>query len=127
GLAVFWPGGMLVLGDCHAVVGDGSVGGTGAECSAEVPLRVSVEHDRHLSGPRVLTPQHFAVLASGEDVGQTMRQAVRHMVDFLVQERGMEPYAAYSLLSLAGDIRMSRTFRPLSPVTMLLARVVLEH
>jgi len=68
-----------------------------------------------------------AVLASGEDVGQTMRQAVRHMVDFLVQERGMEPYAAYSLLSLAGDVRMSRTFRPLSPVKMLLARQVLEQ
>ena len=39
----------------------------------------------------------------------------------------MEPYAAYSLLSLAWDIRMSRTFRPLSPVKMLLARQVLEQ
>jgi amidase len=126
-LPVFVPGGMLVLGDCHAVVGDGAVGGTGAECSAEVTLRITVEQDRHLPGPRALTPQHFAVLASGEDVGQTMRQAVRHMVDFLVQERGMESYAAYSLLSLAGDVRMSRTFRPLSPVKMLLARQVLEQ
>jgi acetamidase/formamidase len=68
-----------------------------------------------------------AVLASGEDVGQTMRQAVRPMVAFLVQERGMESYAAYSLLSLAGDVRMSSTFRPLSPVKMLLARQVLEQ
>jgi len=126
-LPVFVPGGMLVLGDCHAVVGDGAVGGTGAECSAEVTLRLTVEHDRHLPGPRALTLQHFAVLASGEDVGQTMRQAVRHMVDFLVQERSMESYAAYSLLSLAGDVRMSRTFRPLSPVKMLLARQVLEQ
>ena len=126
-LPVFVPGGMLVLGDCHAVVGDGAVGGTGAECSAEVTLRITVEQDRHLPGPRALTLQHFAVLASGEDVGQTMRQAVRHMVDFLVQERGMESYAAYSLLSLAGDVRMSRTFRPLSPVKMLLARQVLEQ
>jgi amidase len=126
-LPVFIPGGLLVLGDCHAVVGDGAVGGTGAECSAEVTLRITVEKDRHLPGPRALTPQHFAVLASGEDVGQTMRQAVRHMVDFLVQERGMESYAAYSLLSLAGDVRMSRTFRPLSPVKMLLARQVLEQ
>jgi len=126
-LPVFVPGGLLVLGDCHAVVGDGAVGGTGAECSAEVTLRITGEKDRQLPGPRALTPQHFAVLASGEDVGQTMRQAVRHMVDFLVQERGMEPYAAYSLLSLAGDVRMSRTFRPLSPVKMLLARQVLEQ
>ena len=34
-LPVFVPGGMLVMGDCHAVVGDGAVAGTGAECSAE--------------------------------------------------------------------------------------------
>jgi acetamidase/formamidase len=56
-----------------------------------------------------------------------MRQAVRDMVDFLVQEHGLEPYQAYSLLSLAGDVRVSRTFRPLSPVKMLLSRTVLEQ
>jgi len=126
-LPVFVPGGMLVLGDCHAVVGDGAVGGTGAECSAEVTMRITIEPARHLPGPRVLTTEHFAILASGEDVGDTMKMAVQHMVDFLVHERGMEPYAAYSLLSLAGDVRMSRTFRPLSPVKMLLARDVLEQ
>ena len=126
-LPVFVPGGNLVLGDCHAVVGDGAVGGTGAECAAEVTLRITIEPNKHLPGPRALTPQHFAVLASGDDVGETMRLAVQQMVDFLVQERGMEPYAAYSLLSLAGDVRMSRTFRPLSPVKMLLTREVLEQ
>lgn len=126
-LPVFVPGGLLVLGDCHAVLGDGAVGGTGAECAAEVTLRITLEQQRHLPGPRVLTAEHFAVLASGEDVGETMRLAVQHMVDFLVQEKGLEPYNAYSLLSLVGDIRMSRTFRPLSPVKMLLSREILEQ
>src|SRR5919202_650949 len=126
-LPVFVPGGLLVLGDCHAVVGDGAVGGTGAECAAEITLRVTVEKGMGIERPRALTPQYFVTVSYGEDVGQTMRQAVRHMIDFLVQERDMEPYAAYSLLSLAGDVRMSRTFRPLSPVKMLLARQVLEQ
>ena len=49
------------------------------------------------------------------------------MVHFLAHEQGMEPYAAYTLLSLAGDVRVSRTFRPISPVKMLLARQVLEQ
>jgi acetamidase/formamidase len=39
----------------------------------------------------------------------------------------MEPYDAYTLLSLAGDVRMSRTFRPISPVKMLLNRRALEQ
>jgi len=126
-LPVFVPGGLLVLGDCHAVVGDGAVGGTGAECSAEVTLRVTVEKGRQLARPRALTPQYFVVIASGEDVGEAMKQAVRDMVDFLVREKGMAPYDAYSLLSLAGDVRVSRTFRPISPVKMLLSRQVLEQ
>jgi amidase len=126
-LPVFVPGGLLVLGDCHAVVGDGAVGGTGAECAAEITLRLSVEKHKGIARPRALTPQYFVTVAYGEDVGQAMRQAVRDMVHFLVHEQGMEPYAAYTLLSLAGDIRVSRTFRPISPVKMLLSRQVLEQ
>jgi amidase len=126
-LPVFVPGGLLVLGDCHAVVGDGAVGGTGAECAAEITLRVTVEKGMGIERPRALTPQFFVTVSYGEDVGGAMRQAVRDMVQFLVKERGMEPYAAYSLLSLAGDIRVSRTFRPISPVKMMLSRQVLEQ
>ena len=126
-LPVFVPGGLLVLGDCHAVVGDGAVGGTGAECAAEITLRVTVEKGMGIERPRALTPQYFVTVSYGEDVAEAMRQAVRDMVQFLVREKGMEPYAAYSLLSLAGDVRVSRTFRPISPVKMMLSRQVLEQ
>jgi amidase len=126
-LPVFVPGGLLALGDCHAVVGDGAVAGTGAECAAEVHLRVSLEKGAGLSAPRALTPDHFVVLSYGEELGPAMQQAVRGMVDFLVQEKGLAPYDAYTLLSLAGDVRVSRTFRPISPVKMMLSRRALEQ
>ena len=80
-----------------------------------------------ITSPRALTPQHFVVLSHGEDVGVAMKQAVRDMVDFLVQEKGMAAYDAYTLLSLAGDIRISRTFRPISPVKMMLSRQALDQ
>jgi amidase len=126
-LPVFVPGGLLVLGDCHAVVGDGAVGGTGAECAAEITMRVTLEKGMGIERPRALTPQYFVTVSYGDDVGEAMRQAVRDMVQFLAQEKRMEPYAAYSLLSLAGDIRVSRTFRPISPVKMMLSRQMLEQ
>ena len=126
-LPVFVPGGLLALGDCHAVVGDGAVAGTGAECSAETHLRVTVQKSMQLAGPRALTPDHFVVLSYGEDLGPAMKQAVRGMVDFLVREKGMAPYDAYTLLSLAGDVRVSRTFRPISPVKMMLSRAALDQ
>jgi amidase len=126
-LPVFVPGGLLVLGDCHAVVGDGAVGGTGAECAADITLRVTVEKELRLERPRAMTPDYFVTLASGPDVVQAMQQAVQDMVDFLVHEKKMEPYDAYTLLSLAGNVRMSRTLRALSPVKMMLARRVFEQ
>jgi amidase len=126
-LPVLVPGALLALGDCHAVVCDGAVAGTGAECASDTHLRVTVEKGRSLAGPRALSPEHFAVLSYGEDLGLAMRQAVRQMVDVLVQEHGMAPQDAYTLLSLAGDIRVSRTFREVSSVKMLLPRAVLEQ
>jgi amidase len=126
-MPVFVEGGLLVLGDCHAVVGDGAVGGTGAEVEAEIHMRVSVEKGLNLGAPRALTPEYFVTLSYGDDLGLAMKAAVRDMVDFLVEEKGMEPYEAYSLLSLAGDVRVSRTFRPISPVKMMLSRQVLDQ
>ena len=126
-LPVIVPGGLLALGDCHAVVGDGAVAGTGAECASDARIRVTVEKGANLKGPRALTPGHFVTLSYGEDVGAAMRDAVRQMVDFLVQERSMAPLDAYTLLSLAGDIRVSRTFREISSVKMLLLRSVFEQ
>ena len=126
-LPVFVPGGMLALGDCHAIVGDGAVAGTGAECSSDAHIRVTVEKGMGITSPRALTPDHFIVLSHGEELGPAMKQAVRDMVDFLVEAKGMSAYDAYTLLSLAGDIRVSRTFRPISPVKMMLSRVALDQ
>jgi amidase len=126
-LPVFVEGGLLAMGDCHAVVGDGAVAGTGAETEAEIHIRATVEKGLSLKAPRALTPEYFVTLSYGDDLGHAMKQAVRDMVDFLVREKGMSPYDAYSLLSLAGDVRVSRTFRPISPVKMMLSRQVLDQ
>jgi amidase len=126
-LPVFTAGGLLVVGDCHAVVGDGAVGGTGAECAADLTLRLTVEKASSIKRPRVLTAHHFMTIAYAKDLTQAMQQAVQDMVDFLVQDKGMAPYDAYSLLSLAGDVRMSRTLRDISPVKMMLSRQILAQ
>ncbi|MGE4220783.1 MAG: acetamidase/formamidase family protein [Alphaproteobacteria bacterium] len=126
-LPVFQPGGLLCVGDCHATLGDGCVGGTAAECASESRLRVTLEKGMTLDRPRALTPEFFITICYGQDLGEAMRQAVRDMVKFLVEEKGMEPYTAYTLLSLGADIRISRAFRPVSPVKLLLRRSVLDQ
>jgi amidase len=129
-LPVFVEGALLVMGDMHAVVGDGAVGGTGAEVAAESHLRITVEkgeRGKRLRNPRALTPDFFITMSSAKRTSIAMKQAVGAMVDFLAEEKGMDPYDAYSILSLAGDVRISRTFRPISPCKMMLARSVLDQ
>ena len=79
-LPVLVPGGMLALGDCHAVVGDGAVAGTGAECSSDTHIRVTVEKGMGITGPRAITPDYFVVLSHGEELGPAMKQAVHGRV-----------------------------------------------
>ncbi len=82
---------------------------------------------KRLRNPRALTPEYFITMSSAKRTSTAMKQAVSEMVDFLSQEKGMDPYDAYSILSLAGDVRISRTFRPISPCKMMLARSVLDQ
>ena len=117
-------------GTCTPWWEDGAVGGTGAEIAAETHMRVTVEkgeRGRRLRNPRALTPEYFITMSSAKRTSTAMKQAVSEMVDFLSQEKGMDPYDAYSILSLAGDVRISRTFRPISPCKMMLARSVLDQ
>ncbi|MGE0797474.1 MAG: acetamidase/formamidase family protein [Lautropia sp.] len=126
-LPVLVPGALLCLGDMHATLGDGCVGGTGAECAGRSRIRVTLEAGRPLARPRALTPSHLIAICHGEDLGQAMKQAVRDMVEYLTDAYGLPAYDAYTLLSLAGDIRISRAFRPVSPVKMLLDRAVFDQ
>ena len=126
-LPVFLPGGMLAMGDCHALACDGAVAGTAAECASDAHIRVSLIKGMNLQAPRAITPDYFATMAYGPELGPAMRQAVRYMVDFLVEGKGLKPYDAYTLLSLAADIRLSRTFRAVSSVKLLLKRSVLDQ
>ena len=91
------------------------MGGTGAECAADSHIRVTVEKGMGIDCPQAMTPDYFVVLYYGEELGPAMKGAVRSMVDFLVREKGMEPYDAYTLLSLAGDVRMSANFSTHQP------------
>ena len=58
---------------------------------------------------------------------RTLAEIEQNISDFLVNEKAMDPYDAYTLLSIAGDVRVSRTFRPISPVKMMLSRTALEQ
>jgi acetamidase/formamidase len=105
---VFVEGALFSIGDTHAVQGDGEVSGT----AIEAPMRIVYEVDVIKGGRPIQEPQYesedfYAVTAYATTIDEAARKATGYMVDYLVEEHGLEPTEAYVLCSLAGDLKIS--------------------
>ncbi|MDB4894336.1 MAG: Acetamidase/formamidase [Firmicutes bacterium] len=115
-LPVYVPGGLFSAGDCHGAQGDGEVCITGIEAPMAVTLRISLRKGYTIPGPQFVTPSpltktdtrgYFATTGIEPDLLEATRQAIRHMVEHLVQERGLTREEAYLLCSVAVDLKVS--------------------
>ena len=115
-LPIFVEGALFACGDCHAAQGDGEVCGTGIESPMRTTIRLSVRKDlavRELQfqarSPlsRTDTQGYHATTAHGPDLMENAKNAVRHMVDWLEAMHGLTRSQAYSLCSVAADLRIS--------------------
>lgn len=113
-LPVAVPGALLSLGDAHAAQGDGEVCGTAIETGAVATLRLSLERERHLPAPMLLTDPRtqragsaFATTGIGPDLMGAARAATGAMIDEIVRRTGLADVDAYMLASVAGDLKIS--------------------
>src|SRR5215211_2674337 len=84
---VFHPGGLLFLGDCHQIQGDGELCGVAPETDAEVTLSVDVLKGKPIRRPRIMAAERFMTLASAPTLEEAVKVAVRDAVDLLVEEK----------------------------------------
>jgi acetamidase/formamidase len=116
-LPVWVDGALLSVGDGHGAQGDGEVCITAVEMNAQVTLRIGLQRGRHLPEPRFRTAgaigaetnhgPHFATTAHGPDLFASAQQAIRYMIDHLVEERGLSREEAYVVSSVAVDLKIS--------------------
>ena len=105
---VFVEGALFSIGDTHAVQGMGEVCGTAIEAPMRIVYEVEVIKDgRTLREPEYETEDTYAVTAFGESIDEAAKKATRYMIDYLVEEHGMERNDAYALCSLAADLRIA--------------------
>jgi amidase len=101
-LPVYHNGALLFLGDGHALQGDGEPTGTGVETSMEVEFTVVLRKGAALSNPRVETADHIISVGSQPEFASPLDRALQlatsDMVDWLVKDYGMEPWAAHLLV-----------------------------
>jgi acetamidase/formamidase len=116
-LPVWMEGALFSIGDGHAAQGDGEVCVTAIEMMAQVTCRFDLLPGRRLREPqfrtrgplaaRTNTGPHYATTAHGPDLFRASQQAIRYMIDHLVEERGLSREEAYILCSVAVDLKIS--------------------
>lgn len=134
-LPVFHPGALFSAGDGHAAQGNGEVCLNGIEAPLEAEFRLTVHRGRTLDEPFAELPPvpvpvlpdtgHWAFIASAPDPLAAARNVVTHAVDFLVDRFGLTSELAYTLCSVALDLRLSQIVnQPMTTVTGTLARAM---
>jgi len=113
-LPVAVEGALLSLGDGHAAQGDGEVCGTAIETTASATLRISLDRDRHLPAPMLLTDPRsqrtgraFATTGIGPDLLEAARDATTAMIAEIVRRTTISEIDAYLLASVACDLKIS--------------------
>ena len=106
-LPVFHPGGLLFIGDGHALMADGEPTGAGIETSMDVEFSVEVKKGARLTNPRVETADYIIAVGSQREFVSTLdfalRVATTDMVRWLTEEYKFEPWAAHSMIGAIGE------------------------
>ena len=126
-LPVNAEGGLLGMGDLHAVMGDGETGGCGLEVKGEVVIKVHIIKNKILSLPMVINKGKFMTIASAETLDEAGKMAVRNMHEFLMDEVNMDLHEASFLLSLVGDLKICQVVNSLVTARMELPLDVMER
>lgn len=120
-------GGMLALGDLHAVMGDGELSFTGLEISGEVLLKASViKSENKLEWPILESKEHIEFLVSGDDIEDATKKAAKIGVEHLQKSLNISWPEAYTLSSLVMDLRISQIVNAKKTVRSKLPKYILD-
>lgn len=124
---VFVEGALFSIGDTHAAQGLGEVCGTAIEAPMRIVYEIEVIKDgRQIKEPQYETDDYYAVTGFGTTIDEAAKKATRYMIDYLVEEHGMNRNDAYALCSLAGDLKIAEVVDvPHMLVTMHMSKDVL--
>jgi acetamidase/formamidase len=121
-LPVFVPGALFSCGDGHGVQGDGEVCVTAIETALQGRFRLTLRKDLRLDYPRAETPTHYITMAMDPDLDQCVVRALRDMIVLLGEKRNLAREDAYTLCSLAADLRVTQTVNGSKGIHCMIAK-----
>jgi amidase len=105
-------GGLVGIGDPHALQGDGEIAGQGIETDAEVVVRFRKLKESLSKRPVILRPDHVATLAAHPDLTEAAWQATDDMVQLLCRTTGRNAKDGRMLVNLLGQLRICQIVDP---------------
>jgi acetamidase/formamidase len=123
-LPVNAEGAFFEVGDGHAGQGDGEVDITAMETSLIGTFQFVVRKDLHFTWPRAETPTEYITMGMNLDLNEATKQAVRQMIDFLVDDKHMTRDDAYMLASVAADLHITQLVDTNKGVHMMLPKSI---
>lgn len=111
-LPIFVDGALFALGDLHAAMGDGEIGGSGLEIAGEVVVTLDLIKEQTLTHPVVENEESFAFLVSRKTIDDALTEATHLGVQKLAEQLNISLEEATMLGSIACDVEISQLVDP---------------
>jgi acetamidase/formamidase len=124
-LPVFVGGGLFSCGDGHAAQGDGEVCVTAIETALQGRFTFILREDLAFTYPRAETPTHYLTMGMDPDLDRCAEMALRDMIVLIGEVAGLSREDAYTLCSIAADLRVTQTVNGSKGIHCMLAKKLL--
>ncbi len=125
-LPVNVKGGLLSMGDIHALMGDGEVFICGLEIAGEITVKVSVLKNIKLPTPFLYSRGKVMSIQSAEDLDKAGDMAAKEMFEFVKEATKQNDVRTGMLMSLLSDMAVCQVVDPFLTVRVEFPLEVLE-
>src|SRR6266849_3454201 len=99
---------------------------TAIETALQGRFKLTLRKDLRLNYPRAETPTHYMTMAMDPDLDQCVVRALRDMIVMLGEKRNLSREGAYTLCSLAADLRVTQTVNGSKGIHCMIAKTVVH-
>jgi len=126
-LPIHVDGAQFSVGDGHGVQGDGEVCITAIETGLIGTFELHVRADMTLEWPMAETPTHVMTMAFDPDLDDAVVIALRDMIKLICARTGISREDAYTLCSLAADLRVTQVVNGAKGIHVMLEKAHLKR
>src|SRR6201993_1759720 len=126
-LPIHVDGALFSAGDGHGVQGDGEVCITAIETGLIGTFELHLRDDMTLEWPLAETPTHVITMAFDPDLDDAVVIALRDMIKLICARAGISREDAYTLCSLAADLRVTQVVNGAKGIHVMLEKALLKR